>query len=99
MVGMMFFPDLVKSFIYFFIFRKIGYQVRFLTCFLAAFSPFLIAFILPFHMPVIISFILSIALQAFIINYYADIEFFPAGLAVIGIVEAIVYTIQELVIK
>lgn len=97
MLEMLFLPGLVKTFIYFFIFRKIDAPVRLLTCFLAAFSPMLIAFVIPFSLPLILSLILGIAVQTFVLNYYADIDFFPTGAAVVGIVEVIIYIVQRFV--
>ena len=94
MLEMMLLPGLVKTFLYFIIFKKIDAPVRLLTCFLAAFSPILIGFVIPFPLPLIFGFILRITVQAFVLNYYADIEFFPTGITVVGIVEIVIYVVQ-----
>jgi len=94
----MFLPALVKTGIYYFIFQKRGDNVTLLVCFLIAFIPFVTFSIIPIHLPAIISFILGIAIQVFALNHYADIEIFPTGVLVIGIVEVVFYVIQALVL-
>ncbi|MFA6981219.1 MAG: hypothetical protein WC209_17975 [Ignavibacteriaceae bacterium] len=93
-LGIIFLPAILKTGIYYFIFRKLGYTVTLLICFLAAFIPFIMTFVIPIHLPTTINFVLGIATQVFVFNHYTDIEMFPRGLTVIGVVEVVFYVIQ-----
>lgn len=93
-LGITFLPAMIKTGIYYFIFRKLGYNVTLLICFLAAFISFVMTFVIPIDLPTMINFVLGIAMQVFVFNHYAEIEIFPRGLTVIGVVEGVFYVIQ-----
>jgi hypothetical protein len=94
MLGFAFIPPLIKTFLYYVIFRAIGYSITLVICFIAAFIPFAIFRFIGFAGGAFISIALGIAAQIYVIDYLADIDNYLILIAVIGIIEIVSYTIQ-----
>ncbi len=95
---MMFLPALLKTGVYYLIFRKRGYKATITVCFLIAFIPGIVLMGIPVHIPMMLSFFLGIIIGVIVLNYFTRIDIFPAGLTIIVIVESIFRIIQDFVL-
>jgi len=95
--GMLILPPVLKTIMFYFIFRITKCNTTLLLCLLLAFIPAAILFIVPIHITVIWSFISVIIFGLLYLKYFSEVALFPAGFIILVIVEGIVRGLQEFV--
>ncbi len=95
---LLFLPPLLKTGIYYGIFKKRGYTATIKACFLAAFLPSIVLIGIPIHIPEILNFFIVIGTGLAILNYFSNVELFPTGLTVVLITEGIFRLLLDLLL-
>ena len=97
MLAMQYLPPLLKTGIFYFIFRLTKCNTSFLLCFLLAFIPAIALNYLPIHLSAVWSFIAVVIFGIIYLYYFSEVDLFPAGLTILIAAEAIIRVLQKYV--